>query len=86
MVTINLFDEVVTPTAASKAMRAVARASSAGVSVPWATVLAILLVWCRRVLAQQKMRPAQDELRPTKTCHLSGTAYRIPPKAATTSC
>jgi hypothetical protein len=30
IITINVFDEVVTPTAALKAMRAVARASSAG--------------------------------------------------------
>jgi hypothetical protein len=30
MITINIFDEVVTPTAALKAMRAVARASNAG--------------------------------------------------------
>ena len=30
MITINVFDEVVTPTAASKATRAVARASNAG--------------------------------------------------------
>lgn len=48
MVTINLFDEVVTPTAASKAMRAVARASSAGVSMQSPT----LLVWCRRALVR----------------------------------
>lgn len=35
MITINIFDEVVTPTAAAKAMRAVARASNTGAHVGW---------------------------------------------------
>lgn len=35
MITINVFDEVVTPTAAAKAMRAVARASNTGAYLGW---------------------------------------------------
>lgn len=48
MITINVFDEVVTPTAAAKAMRAVARASNAGsFALPLLALPSLCVVQCR---------------------------------------